>query len=62
MLNYLLNIQAGTANPTQPTNLYANIVNAEADILSTPENGLNIDTVSESKKNIPENVTNKEGK
>jgi len=52
-------LEAGTANPTQPTNLYANIVNAEADILSTPENGLNIDTVSETKKNIPDNATNK---
>merc|ERR1719348_1927420 len=32
-------LEAGTANPTQPTSLYANIVNAEADILATPENG-----------------------
>jgi len=53
-------LEAGTANPTQPTSLYANIVNAEADILATPEHGQNIETPSEAKKKVPDSsATNK---
>eukprot|EP00090_Calanus_glacialis_P029408 TRINITY_DN4719_c1_g1_i1.p1 TRINITY_DN4719_c1_g1~~TRINITY_DN4719_c1_g1_i1.p1 ORF type:complete len:1044 (-),score=228.11 TRINITY_DN4719_c1_g1_i1:16-3147(-) len=53
-------LEAGTANPTQPTNLYANIVNAEADILtSTAANVLNAEKSSDTMKDIPGNVANK---
>jgi len=53
-------LEAGTANPSQPTNLYANIVNAEADILtSTAVNCLNMETASEVIKDIPGNAANK---
>jgi len=52
-------LEAGTANPTQHTNLYANIVNAEADILATGDSGNNLETASDTKSNIPDNGANK---
>jgi len=48
-------LEAGTANPTQPSNLYANIVNAEADILATPETGHTMETASEEKRKVEDN-------
>jgi hypothetical protein len=47
-------LEAGTANPTQHTNLYANIVNAEADILATGDGG-----DSDTKSNIADHGANK---
>ena len=53
--------QAGTANPTQPSNFYANIVNAEADILtSTPTANIQQKEKSaEALKDVSSNPLNK---
>lgn len=54
-------LEAGTANPTQPSNFYANIVNAEADILlSTPTANIQQKEKSaEALKDVSSNPLNK---
>eukprot|EP00092_Neocalanus_flemingeri_P000193 GFUD01000207.1.p1 GENE.GFUD01000207.1~~GFUD01000207.1.p1 ORF type:complete len:1065 (+),score=218.08 GFUD01000207.1:175-3369(+) len=50
-------LEAGTANPTHPTNLYANIVTAEADLITTAtDDSLRIVKDREIVKDIPGNV------